>query len=683
MSQLDKLPRVSKKVVESISALAGKESNEGALHTFLQAVVPHISFYLSTEKVDAKTAAGLVQCFQTGLSDSKSGVRKAYLFALETAIGKPSLNKIGDITKLVEIVVKIVERVQNAGVALLDPKKETPAIVEGYLGVRWIQEVLIWERESGNKPQGKSCQIFCARLLNHNVHSGAPDKTKFLTGLLGPPPKSFLLNEKLYSKLASSPDEQMPFVRTIFALIRDDGWYESSLAANALPLLASALVFVLVQSSQLVRRAALKCLDDLVSSGSNCVVRVVGLLRTGLASILHEHAKETAAKREILAWNDPQPRSSRDFGHRVYTALQTGFPVGENNSSSERSDQVRALEGALLDVAVIACHPIICATMGDDVWVRLCFRVGTGPHIVDTYGAKWIESRVSADNADLSHGGLSDSIPIDFRNATLAAITLFTEVATQTVLPTVIPWCLGALQNAEVNSSTHTDVAVWATPEGTLHFDPTVKKVTGKVDDRPKTAEEKWERELRKELDAKRGAKATTAGKGSKGGEKLTKAEMELKIAQTEKEAQIRKRVQALRSGVINSLDVLDAILNGIRRSVGDESRESFGLWIGKVIDVVLHGLIARELFIYRNGQKGEVGAVLAGKKGLQTFVNLAEAAGEKIEDLVEPPVLSAAILRAGGVLEGSDGLDEKYCKQPVSSECEFQYRSRKLVADS
>ncbi|KAJ3294416.1 translational activator of GCN4 [Borealophlyctis nickersoniae] len=645
LSQLPGLPAVSRKVLDSVPTLALKETNETVLLACLRSTVPHLQSYLQSTQPDPKSISAFIQFLTRGASDAKSGVRKAYLGAIEAGIRKEGLKNAGDVSKLVDAVIKVVEKVQGAGVGLLDSKKETPALVEGYLGIRWLQEVVEWDAREGN---GSLVSLL--------------DKTKLFSVLLTPsPPKSFVLNDKMFGKLLPASEDQLPFVHTIIAIIRNTEWYNLTGASDSvkskLPL-ASALIYALAQSPHFqIRRLTHELVSKLIANSSRLLARVGRLVRIGLAALLVEHAKEGAAGRgDVSAWNDKAPRCSKEFGCRAVGAIQACIPPACPETKG-RDEWNRAVEQTLMDLVVLACHPVITETVGNDLWVRLCFRAGTGPHVVDRLGVEWIRQRLAGSGEDVSDGGLNKNVPIEFQKATMNAVTLFTEVAAETVLPALVPWCLDAFDNEEARSVTPGDVAVWATPEGTLYHDPTAKKGAGRVDDRPKTAEEKWERDLKKELAAKKGASV----KGAKG-EKLSKAELELRQAQMMKESEIRFRVENIRWKLRSGLDVLDAILRGTRRSVGDESRDAFGMWIGKIIDVLLHRLIARELRVVVGGRKGGVGPVLAGKKAIEIFQELGEIVGDSLGPLVKPPILAAGILRAGGILEGGDGVEEKYC---------------------
>ncbi|KAJ3031271.1 translational activator of GCN4 [Rhizophlyctis rosea] len=664
ISNLPGLPLVSKKVIDSIPALAAKESNEIVLHHCLQSLIPHAKSYLSCPSPDTTTIASLAKLFLTGVSDAKSGVRKAYLFALVGAFTMETLGVLGDVSKLVDAAVKVVDKVQGAGVALLDPKKETPALVEGVLGMNWVLQVAEWAKESGNEVVD---QI---------------EKTNILSKILTPaPPKSFLLNEKLYAKLLPTTEDQTPFLNTLLTIIRNEPWYTlcgASQAAKDKQPLASALVWTLVHGTQPVRRAAYKEVNTLASSSDANLLTVVKLVRIGLGALLVEHAKEVAAsKHEVTAWGDRPPRSSKEFGVKVFQALQSAIPYVPEYEEEEEGGPTgsgrdeKAIQECLLDVAVLACHPVIIDAMGEDVWIRLCFRAGTGPQVVvsSSLGQKWVRDRISNTGEDISYGGISSTVLDSFRHATLSAITLFTEVATEVVLPIILPWSLDTLDSAEAKALTATDVATWATPEGELYYDPTVKKGGGRVDDRPRTADEKWERELKKELEKKgKGGKGGAAG--GKAGEKLTKAEIEARQAQVVKEGEVRKRVAAVREGLFAALDAFDAVVSGIHKSVGEDARETFGEWMGKVVNVLLHGVIGREVVVYKGGKKRDGlvgsggGAVLLGRRAVESFVSVGGLAGERIEGVVRD--VAMGVLRAQGVVEGGEGVDESYCSMSV-----------------
>ncbi|KAI8816085.1 armadillo-type protein [Fimicolochytrium jonesii] len=646
LSQLPALPAVAKKVFESSPALVTKESNDTCLQFLLQAIAIHIRAYFESPAADAKVIASIVAFVKGGVSDAKSGTRRAFLSLLPIAFQGEALKALGGAWKdLVDPVVKLVEKVQSSGIALLDLKKDTPALVEGYLAIRWLQETSLAAKDT----------------------IGADlEKRKFFTTVYST--KSFFLNEKYYGKLLQTADEQLHFVHCLLKVIEIPEWYKlttgSGNAAERKPL-ASALVWFLVETRQheVRQAAAAEIRKLLLPRDATLSDKVVGLLQVGLGRILTQgvyRGKPSGSG----TWNEPISRSSDTIGHKVYGALCVALPYladGEQLSSADTAWK-NAVESGLMRLSVIACHPAVTEVMGDDVWIRLCFRSGTGPHIVDAHVGEIIRLwLVKGEGEDVSEGGFDENIDPTIRTATLAALTLFTEVATEAVIKEALPWALTALDNEDVKKLTANDVGVWSTPEGTLFFDPTAKKVNGRVDDRPKTAEEKWERELKKELQKKG---KTTTGKAPE--TKISKAERELQQQQLAKESEIRKHVHALRHTVMVGVDVLRAVIDGVTRSVGEEARGALSKSMTQIVKVLLHSVIARELAVVPDSQQNP--AVLAGHQAIDLYSQLGEVVGDDLRGLIDPPVLAMATLRALGVKEGEGGIDKWYCKKDLTA---------------
>ncbi|KAJ3153392.1 translational activator of GCN4 [Geranomyces michiganensis] len=642
ISQLPAQPEVSRKIIEGAPALVLKESHEVGLQLLLQSVGVHLRSYLTSPAPDAKAVTAAVTFVKNGLNDSKAVTRRAF-FALALIALKPdTLAILCDSAKDIDDAArKAIDRVSASGVALLDSKKETPLLAEAYMAIQWIQDVDL------AKGLDKASIAFFSKLLSS---------------------KSFVLNEKLYPKLLPTTDEQMSFVNTVLAIIEHDEWYNvvgaSDSASDKKPL-ASALVWGLVESKHHeVRRAVFVGLSRLLEQKSpKLLARLVRLVRIGLGAFITENGHNA---RNATEWIEKLSRSSDTVGHKVYGALCAVLPVVyEDRRKDDSAEWMSAIETALMDLAVVACHPVVTEIMGDDVWIRLCFRSGTGPHIlgdhVAAYVHKWL---VTGQGEDVSEGGTSAALAESFRRATLATITLFTDVATEVLIAEALPWCLKAMTNEKLLTLNAIDVEIWATPAGTLFLDPAAKKTNGKVDERPKTADEKWERELKKELQKK--GKAGPGGKGA-ADVKLSKAEREAQQAQLAKEADIRAKVDVLRQQLLVGLNVLQAVVDGVRRSVGDEAHEAFGEWVGRVVRVLLHAVIARELVVVRKGVAGPGGAVLAGKQAVELYCQLGEICGPQLAPLVNPPALAMATLRAIGVSEATEeGVAKRFCKQSL-----------------
>ncbi|KAJ3285913.1 translational activator of GCN4, partial [Blyttiomyces sp. JEL0837] len=458
--------------------------------------------------------------------------------------------------------------------------------------------------------------------------------------------------------------------------------------------LAHTLAFALINTTHhTVRRAAVEATNNIARTH---LERVSRLGRIGVGAVMLDSAKCQVAKEVnpavLVNGNNalaPTLATSatpvmRDQAHKLYGALQSLFPTNYAEGKSE--DDLAVLEACLMDFAVLFCHPVITAIIGSDAWIRLCVRCGVDPRdLVERKSArwllKWMESSVlnaaGSTSDDFTLGGLGVLSPEHCRSATLSAISLFTDVSPETTLSALLPKVIESLGNKLVDDLTPVDIEIWKGEEGVLVVDGK-KKSAGVVDDRPKNADEKWERELRKELEAKKGAAAVSAAK-SAGASKpaagkpttakaaaAAKAEKEAERAQIERESAIRKRVSEIRVRILAALDALEAVVKGVNLSVSDEGREVFEEWISRLNDAVLDGVIARELVVVRNGSEIPKGAVIAGHKAISIYRMMARACDDRIRRFIELG-WDIAVLRSMGVEEGNDGLPLELCKKDLS----------------
>ncbi|KAJ3090385.1 translational activator of GCN4 [Quaeritorhiza haematococci] len=862
LANLPTLPAVSKQIITSFAGSSGvtinKETNEQLQqYAFTYALGPHARSYFvhiasskaasqsesssapsksgkSASKSAGADSSSVVDAFVSflvpGLGESKANVRRGYLSGLCEALTPgglfafPSsssssvdvqhpLTILGEASalKIAESVVKVVDKVQASGVAMLDPKKESPALAEGYLGVWWLLEASAWDEKH-------SSQKKIVALL---------DNKKTVTNLLTLPlSKSFLLDPKMYTKLLVTPEDQLPFMHTLVYILQHQEVYNilnSTTSLQPLPSgtemrFSSALCFALAQSQHwIVRRLAYEHVSFLASHVKDdaLLTRVVRTVRFGVGAALvasadeavssnasgatdagsSEAAKDGDAGSGGLAWakENIQVRNTRALGHRMFLAVQAAIPKSDSlaevfaeedgadpyhlhhqHASSENGPSRAAREKAVMDMIVLGCHPTLTAVMGQDMWVRLCFRAGFEPSRVVERDAPGLLSQWSAPppveatpapsavaptpsttekerpasagkkgansttaskatastsstsaattveenpfaTVDATSGGLlSESIPKHFRDATLAAVALLTSVAPAAVVSNLMPWVLNYLQDDIVRDITATDIEVWKTPEGVLHTDPTRRTGIGKVDDRPRTADEKWERELKKEIEAKKAAASRKTGgassaAGRKGGKpggaggaaavSQAKAEKEAQQQQLEKEAEIRRRVHQVHFSIVQALNALDAMVHGSLSAAefGDDAGvEELGCWVNRVVHSLVYNVLARELFVVGRkvlqsssassttnvGPAGPMDSsdsrpVLVGSRAIDSLVLLGAVAGAggglagRLRPLLDPkrPSLCMAILRAVGVVEveSGDGVSADWCKTDLS----------------
>jgi hypothetical protein len=140
LSDLPHIPQVSHKLLSSLPTMIQKETAEPALVAAFQTLSTQLKFTAT----DTTLVTQLSSFFTSGISDSKSLTRKLHLTCLESSFVGAVLESLSEplFVKLVETCIKVIDKVSAAGIALLDPKKESPFLVEGYLAVSWLLQVV-------------------------------------------------------------------------------------------------------------------------------------------------------------------------------------------------------------------------------------------------------------------------------------------------------------------------------------------------------------------------------------------------------------------------------------------------------------------------------------------------------------------------------------------------------------
>lgn len=533
------LPRIqglSKHLLESMVKLFAKESNESALSALLSCVAAHANCASATLSPD------YIQLINIGVKDPKSGVRILYLQVLESLLFE-DIDFGKDATAMLDSLFKLAQNVQASGIALLDPKKETPLLSEAIIAIRTLLRSPLALKTSQSV---KALETF---LLSR---------------------QSFFFNEKLYSKLVSTPDDFDVFTEVLFLAFRSGKVVKASDSPLFGPMAWSVLY-----APPASYRSNLKKLQSIVSEESS--VEKLQILIQGFQSafevLLFEHSRALKPDGGV-AWPGPPPRSSNIFGVRVYEALQAILPKPPLSSTR--------LETLILQMAVILSHSLVSSVVGTDAWVRLAFSIGLVPQELITRDAEaMIKVWLGHTEADAIKGVIIPCQPPAaslFRDATLAAVSLFTDIQPALLCSSVIPWCLDRLSINTLGSLSLEDIRTWMVPEGELFFDP-VTQFQKKRDSshQPKTADEKWEMELRKELKSKGGAKSNKDVK-------LSKADKDLVTLQMAKETAIRKTVTSVRHDIITAIDLFDAVLRGVNKSIAAEALESFEVHLASVL---------------------------------------------------------------------------------------------------
>ncbi|KAL2911529.1 translational activator of GCN4 [Polyrhizophydium stewartii] len=353
-------------------------------------------------------------------------------------------------------------------------------------------------------------------------------------------------------------------------------------------------------------------------------------------------------------WNDRPVRSSAELGQRALVTLLSVLPPSPDEALKP------TLVLALMDLAVIMSLPLMVHLHGADLWVRMCFRCDLDPReVLEQHAASYIGNWLHSTSRDVTIGGLAEALPAAIRAATVSCLRLATEVATDVVLPLVLPFAFEILRDDSLAQVSRTDVLIWATPADELFDDPLQKKAA-QQEERARNADDKWERELKKEIEAKRAKAGGKAAPGSADA-KLSKADRELRQQQFAAEAAVRARVAEHKARVRLALDVLEAVLEGVLDSIGPEAREAFGVWTADVLETLM-AVVERELVTVRRGKSVVPCGALAGSRAVSLLFELGHASVDYLGDEVTIDGVLAFTLRAIGVDEKADhGIPAKY----------------------
>ena len=650
------LPTVSSTILFLLPPLISKESSEPALNAALNVFGYHLAGLIRqntySDSLNDSTVDESVSFIIKGIKDKQLVTRKSHLSALHHLSVHSLSSRLGKYKMdLVKVLLEVVGGVFKSGIALLDPKKETPAFSEACAALEYILSTFC-----GIKPDVSSVEDIGSLL----------DSSSAIQSLLGgTAASSILFNEKFYGKLLTTNEDVLRFLDVYFMSIQSDSVYFSIVQDDRnnqdCKALARCFAWLSTHSSHTVRQRTIEYLTDAVSTNEfSNMGRYVTLVRLAMHSVLINGASQSETN-ATLAYNDVPARSSNQPAQLAFNVMTCLFPVNVDASAHPQITQ------ALLDMVVMCVHPTMTYLHGKDLWVRFCYRVGLDPRdLLHDHGTtvvpRWLDTLTAFDetNYDETLGGFSPLFHASIRAATLSTIQLFTEISADDILPLVMPFALESLQSEEYNQVSATDVLIWQTPDNELFDDPTVAKKRDEVEtSRPANADEKWERDLKMEIEAKRKA----APKQTLPTPKLSKSDYEKRQLRVQEEAAIRKRVSELKHRVLCELDIVSSVLDGVKGCIGAEACVSFSNWTNACVDTVVSSVMARELAVV--SQKGEditgVG-VLAGEKTVKVFRAISQIMlGDAHE--VDPDLVAYCTLRVLGIDEREylSGIPSKY----------------------
>ena len=618
IKQIPLFSAASSKILGGLETLSIKESNEGALSMLISAYYTHASELLKAG--DEKQNEKIWKFVTAGLVNKSRPTSRGHILNIENLLSRDILENVNEkwINGLVKQLTDLAIKMQSSGVALFDSKKESYSLGEAMATIHSVFKI-------------------------HQVLPDAVDFSELLKVALNPlEPLSVLFSDRFYSKLQNS-SEQIHLIEILSNLVQSDDLFEQiANEGDVSKVIAGPLIWIHLYGSFEAKREIGARMSLLTSQNSKLLLRVSNLMKCGLVATL-----DSTPSLSVSMWNDVPSRCSKDLAQGVVSVIMGCIPA--QNAEYQSVEFKEAVESVLVDFMLTCHHPYIVKFYGSDLWVRVCFRASIPPTFLCSFrNGEWMDSLLDA--------GLNASLSTGFYQSFLSLIVLCTQIAPKLIVSKCCLWGLlhsspdGALQ------ITQDDIQVWKTSEGQVYFDPLQKKNEISLDTKGLTKEQKWELELKKELQSKKTNDSV----------KRSKADQEIYDGQLLKEKEIRGRVSKLHGQVNIGLDVVSSVFDGILNdSLGQESRKECIKLFRQLITGLFNGILLREYLVLKLGKSVEPCGQLGGLKSTLVFTKFAEIMMGSLKNQLPIDMFLAVLYRSFGLDESL--VPEKYSKMELS----------------
>ncbi|KAK4556108.1 translational activator of GCN4 [Recurvomyces mirabilis] len=493
-------------------AVAAKESNEAALGAELEAAGRAVGFALQQgEKIESP----VMDAFTKGLGEKRLPMRRLWVLQLanifwdidDDALEGGHANAFADacLGKLIDIFNEIAAN-------------PIPATSSGQIGIAFMITALCLARFSRMKDL-KSASI----LKKANVQ----DRVLALE-----PKPSFLLNPRVYSKLAAE-DDFVWFQRALVSAL--EHLPRSQQVDGVSVSWTQGMIFCIVAASNSPkgRSSTLSTLRNTYVSKPELIGRLVTLGLWQWLQDLELMAKDSAA----LA-----AKTGRDELHKIVrsTCLPQdslelkGQPIPEGTIEQQ------------LASLVVLCRPQLLPRSS---WIGLCIRTGTDPGALATRLSQDCLSRTLTVTEHSTWKNIAA-----FQSAAYDAAAELAFVAPNAITPLLVAQISLDLAPSQLMEIGPTEAAIYRTPEGTAFVDVLSKQAQAQpVSKNTKDYETlKWEEELRTQISQKKGQTR-----------KLTAEEQSKVNAQLAKESDIRTRVADVDAHLRRGIGMIGALATG------------------------------------------------------------------------------------------------------------------------
>ncbi|KAK8869849.1 hypothetical protein IAR55_000417 [Kwoniella newhampshirensis] len=497
---------VSSTVVDTLPALIAKEGNEPAFHALCAALIPHLSYILtSTKAMSSTSSVTLSKELIAARISTRRGLSHAIGQAIWSVTEKQQQFSVEG-ENLVGILVPALETNLKAAATCL------PANGAGFL------------------------EGYVPLALALGPLKGMPAASKLtsspsLEGILVTAPKpSFVLNDKVHHRLPA-PEDDLWLLRSIAAIIGTSG-EKINAEASRIAVGLTIIHLAFESKSREIRRETLIIVSNLIKQRTKTVSRI---LRDALKSWLRTHdAKKMAFKSKVSLEEDEVIASkSRDIGRLLSAVFIPG-------SSIEKP----LVEDLAVDFIVLAHHPEISPD-SQTSWIGLVQSLGLDPATV---------AREHKDRVMKHLLAAAGTPPEDPRLAEAAfhAVTTLAFICPEVYVDAFVQQLQSDLDPTTLDFITMEERGIWATPPDQPYVDVlTTRKEAVENKNRKDYATEKWEQEIRESLAKKKAANPNA---------KLSKQDQALVNAQLAKEAEVRAQIVKVQGHLRRGIEMVAAL---------------------------------------------------------------------------------------------------------------------------
>ncbi|KAG0214330.1 translational activator of GCN4 [Mortierella sp. NVP41] len=579
---------VSIKALQGLNTMTAKESNEAAVTFGIDATIAHLQVLLATGK-NVPEVAATIKTGVTALGSPRASLRKTWARGMGDLIwkGEYAQESVKSVSLLMTPLIAAFNNIQKAPLTY----KDGP--LEGYVAV--------------------------AAAYRLAKDGDAPARQLIKSALAVSPKPSLVLFDKVYTKLTTA-EEGVWFVHALEALMAEKDASEEAKMAIGTGFIYSAAASPYADARKEAFHALQRC-------AKNDVNNVGTIIRESLlrwVSLLETPVKDSTP---LLAASS----ISTDPHIAAYRLSEILSAITTYNSDGNQEVMAKVAT----ELIVLSHHEAIASPTKKYDWMSMVQRARLDPgRLVSDYQDR-VEQLV------MDAASLDSTSPLMYK-AAMATISSLVFIAPSTMIPTFIGHVEEDLDSKLLDKIGEQEIGIWKHPEGELFVDVLkgMKKQGGADRSRPAFDEQKFNRDVRKALSAKK----TTSTAAASSSPKLSRDEQASVDAQLAKESNIRKSVQNTYVHLMRGLATIRALVDG--------NADELTARLVELVRLLLNGVVKR-------------GGPLVGSVAVDTYLTLGRCTSERLDSIRVP--LALATLRSLDVKEVPENWTEEPLEDLVS----------------